>query len=462
MVNMIRVDNPANGEIVFEIPLLSEDVVPERIEKAHQAHLQWRETSLDDRIDAIQQFIGAIQNNSENIAKEITLQMGKPLEQAKGEVSGLIQRAEHMCAIAPEVLSTETLPELAGFHRMISREPVGVVLDIAAWNYPLLVAVNAVVPAVLAGNAVLIKHSPRTPRCAEHFVEAFGAANIPNDLVQSLHVDHLTCAQVMRHPAIGAVSFTGSVRGGREVYKEVATHRFIDVGLELGGKDPAYVCDDADLSFAVPNIVGGALYNSGQSCCAVERVYVHRSQLHDFINAAVAEVEKESLGDPMDPTTTMGPMALPNACDFLTRQVEDALSKGARALTGGRKKEGPGRFFQPTILVDVDHSMDVMREESFGPIIAIMPVDGDEEALTAMNDSPFGLTASVWTSSEDRAMALAQQIRSGTVFMNRCDYLDPALPWSGTGNSGKGSTLSRYGFDTFTQLKSYHFRTKTS
>ena len=458
MTTHVRVDNPANGEIVAEIPYLSLEEARIAINKASTAQREWSQTPISMRVKAIEKFVEALKKMAPEVALDISRQMGKPLHHANGEIGGTIQRARHMARIAEEVLGEEVLPEMDGFYRSISREPVGIVFDIAAWNYPLLVAVNAVIPAVLAGNAVLIKHSPRTPLCGLHFERAFHEAGFPAGLVQSTLVTHDTAAAVISDQRIGAVSFVGSTRGGREVLQAAAKHRFIEVGLELGGKDPAYVGADSELDFSVPNVMEGAFFNAGQSCCAIERVYVHEDVYDSFVEKAVAEVSAYVQGDPMDPKTFLGPMALPDASNQLKRQVDDAVSRGATLLCGGDALQGPGRYFSPTLLTGVNHTMTVMTEESFGPILGIQKVRDDNEALGLMNDSTYGLTASVWTQDATKAEWFASRLQTGTVFMNRCDYLDPEQPWTGVKNTGRGVTLSRHGFDSFTRFKNRHFR----
>jgi len=387
--------------------------------------------------------------------------MGKPIQQARNEVKGMMERTKGMIDLAPSALADEVLPPKQGFVRKLVREPVGVVVVVAPWNYPLLTAANAIIPSILSGNAVLIKHSSRSPLCADHFARAFDKAGAPRGLIQPLHADHATVARVLARKEVGFAHFTGSVKGGHEVYSEVAKTRFIDVGLELGGKDPAYVAEDADLNFAVENIVDGGFYNAGQSCCGVERVYVHKSLYAKFLEQAVPLVQAYVLGDPSEAKTTLGPMAQQSAVDFLVKQVQESKKMGGRVLVGGgptTDKAGKGRFFAPTVIADVNHKMGLMIEENFGPIFGVMPVSSDAEAVELMNDSPYGLTASVWTKSQERAAKLAPQIETGTVFMNRCDYLDPYLAWTGVKDTGKGVTLSRHGFSAVTRLKSVHFR----
>jgi acyl-CoA reductase-like NAD-dependent aldehyde dehydrogenase len=386
--------------------------------------------------------------------------MGKPIREARREVQTFFERAEHMLSIAPATLAPEVLPEKDGLHRRIEHAPLGVVLDIAAWNYPLLIPVNVVVPALLAGNTVLLKHSARTPLCGGHFARALGDPELPG-VMASLEIDHDRTAALVADPrAVDYVAFTGSVAGGQAVYRQAAS-RVLDVGLELGGKDPAYVAADADLAFAAENVVDGACYNAGQSCCAVERVYVHRRVHDEFVDRARSVLQAYRLGDPLEEQTTMGPLASRAALDTLEGQVDDAVRRGARLLLGGRRvPDMRGNFFPPTLLADVPNEAEVMQEESFGPLLPLRAVDDDAEALRLMNDTRYGLTASVWTSDRERAEQFAAELRAGTIYQNRCDYLDPALPWTGVGDSGKGSTLSPYGFYHLTRRRSVHFRSR--
>jgi acyl-CoA reductase-like NAD-dependent aldehyde dehydrogenase len=400
-----------------------------------------------------------MEKDADAIAADISRMMGKPLGQAKGELKGMAQRARHMIAIAPEFLADIVLPAKPGFERRIVKEPLGVVFALPAWNYPLLTAVNGVIPAILAGNAVILKHSPRSPLCGEHFARAFAAAGAPTDLVQALHCDHPTSEKIVGDARVDHVLFTGSVFGGHRI-QQAAAGRFLHVGFELGGNDPAYVAADADLEKAVDGIVDGACYNAGQSCCAVERVYVHRSLYPKFLEAAEPLVKAYVMGDPMSDATTLGPIAQPYHVAELEALVADATKRGARVLAGGAKASagGKGRFFQATLLADVAADADLMKKESFGPIVPIVPVDSDDEALARMNASELGLTASVWTRDRDRADRMARALEYGTVYMNRCDALDPALPWTGVKNSGRGVTLSQLGFDALTRPKAIHFR----
>ncbi|MGE3172009.1 MAG: aldehyde dehydrogenase family protein [Planctomycetota bacterium] len=448
----MRVLNPFDGSLVCDVSDTTDAELAAILAAAQGARDAWRRTPLVERKARVAAGVAWFRAHRDDVARDVSRQMGKPLAQAQGEVDGLCLRAEHMLAIAEQALGADELPRDGGFTRRIEHEPLGVVLDIAAWNYPLLIAVNVVVPALLAGNVVILKHSARTPLCGEHFAKAF-----PH--TAAVVLDHARTAALIGSGAIDHVAFTGSVQGGRHVLQQVASApRFLDTGLELGGKDPAYVAPDADLEFTVANVVDGAIYNAGQSCCGIERVYVHEAVHREFLERAAAVLAAVRMGDPMEAGTTQGPMASPDAPAFLAGQVDDAVRRGARLLRGGAVAGDRGQFFQPTLLDGCPNDSRVMQEESFGPLLPVLKVGSDEEALLHMNDSAFGLTASVWTRDRARAERMAKDLRAGTVFQNRCDYLDPALPWTGWGDSGKGSTLSRYGFLGLTRRKAIHFR----
>lgn len=455
------VDNPFTGETACSVPMADDKAIGQVLDRAREAARALRKLSVEERVALCDRALTAFEASAEDVAKDISHQMGKPLSQARGEVKGMAGRWRHMMEIAKDSLADIVLPAKDGFERRIVREPLGVVLDLPAWNYPLLTAVNAVVPAVLSGNAVVVKHSPRTPLCGEHFARAFAAAKGPEGAVQSLFVDYETTEKMVGDSRIDSVLFTGSVLGGHRI-QAAAKDRFLHIGLELGGNDPAYVAADADLANTVENVVDGAIYNAGQSCCAVERVYVHRSMVDRFLAAAEPLVKAYVMGDPADDKTSLGPIAQPWHVKELEAFVADAKAKGAKVVVGGEacKVDGKGRFFQATLLRDVPQTADVMQKESFGPILAVSAVDSDEEALARMNDSRLGLTASVWTADRDRADRLARQLEFGTVYMNRCDALDPALPWTGVKDSGRGVTLSALGFAELTRPKAIHFRLK--
>jgi acyl-CoA reductase-like NAD-dependent aldehyde dehydrogenase len=453
----LRVENPYDGSLVCEIPFDSKAQLERKVSRAREALRHWRRVPLEERARHVREGIGRFLAAGEEIAREVTRQMGKPLREARREVDTACARAEHMLSIAPRTLDPEILPAPPALHFRIEHAPLGVVLDIATWNYPLLVAVNVVVPAILAGNVLLLKHSPRTPLCGAQFERAFDVPDSPG-VVTSLVLTNDQTADLILDERVNHVTFTGSVEGGRAVYA-VAARRLLDAGLELGGKDPAYVAADADLEFTVPNVVEGACYNAGQSCCAVERVYVHRSVYGEFLERARTLLERYRLGNPLEEETTMGPLAEAGRQDLLERQVDDAVRRGARLLLGGRRLEGSlRRFFPPTLLAEVPNDAVAMQEESFGPLLPVQAVSGDEEALARMEDSRFGLTASIWTRDRERAERLAREIETGTVYQNRCDDLEPSLPWTGARSSGVGTTLSKYGFYALTRRKGIHFR----
>ena len=453
--------NPATEETFRTLEMTSEAELGAILERMRAAQKRWREVPVNEKVEICRGFVDAFRSMGETVALDITRQMGKPLVQSKREVDTMLDRADTMLRLAPSGLADETLEPKPGLRRFIRHEPLGIVLDIPAWNYPLLIAVNVVIPALLAGNAVLIKHARLTPLCGDAFIDAFRQTSLPADLVASVRVDHDTITRLIARRAVDFISFTGSVEGGREVYRH-ASAQLLDMGLELGGKDPALVCEDANFDFAVANLVDGAFYNAGQSCCAVERIYVARPLFQRFVDAFVAEVRNYTVGDPENPATGIGPLAQLKALDVLKHQVNQAVERGAKLLTGGKRAPGRGYFFQPAVLVDVDHSMSLMTEESFGPVIGIMAVDSEDEAIRLMNDSPYGLTASIWTEDAERGEALAGRTAAGTVYVNRCDYLDPELAWVGIKDSGHGCTLSRLGFHYLTRPKSFHLRTQTA
>jgi acyl-CoA reductase-like NAD-dependent aldehyde dehydrogenase len=455
---ILSVDDPFTGETACTVALADDVTVSATLDQARAAARAWRRTSIAERTALCERAVAAMEAQGPSIAADITRMMGKPMAQSLGEVRTCAARARYLIGIAEKALADVILPPGNGFDRRIVREPLGVVLDLPAWNYPLLTAVNCVVPAVLAGNAVIVKPSPRTPLCGAHFVRAFAAA-APSHLVQALSCDHTTSEQIVADPRVDHVVFTGSIFGGHRMVLS-AVKRFLHPCLELGGNDPAYVAADCDLVKTVENVVDGAMYNAGQSCCAVERVYVHRAVYERFLDMAEPLVRAYVMGDPNADKTTLGPIAQPHHVAELESFVENARALGARLVTGGRRSSvgGRGRFFEATLLADCQQSMKLFRQESFGPILPVMPVESDDEALARMNDSALGLTASVWTRDPERAARFARALECGTVFMNRCDYLDPALPWSGWKESGCGVSLSALGFDALTRPKALHFR----
>ena len=461
MAETLKCITPVDGSVYVERPLAGEAEIAEALARARAAQAAWRHTPLAERQALVSAAVDAFVAKKTEIAEEIAWQMGRPVGQCPGEVAGFEERARHMIAIAPEALGDIAVEPKEGFTRFIRRDPLGVVFVVAPWNYPYLTAVNAVIPALLAGNAVLLKHSHQTPLCAERFAEAFAAAGLPAGLFRHLHLSHAATAKLVGSEGVDFVSFTGSVPGGHAV-QEAAAQRFIGTGLELGGKDPAYLRADVKLEHAIENVIDGAFFNSGQSCCGIERIYVHAEVYDAFVEGAVELTRGYVLGNPIEPGTTLGPMVRASAADFVRGQIADAVAAGAKALIDPKTfaADAAGTpYLAPQILVDVDHSMRVMTEESFGPVVGIMKVASDEEAVALMNDSDFGLTASIWTTDEDAAIAIGDRVETGTWFMNRADYLDPALAWTGVKDSGRGCSLSRVGYEQLTRPKSFHLRT---
>jgi acyl-CoA reductase-like NAD-dependent aldehyde dehydrogenase len=389
--------------------------------------------------------------------------MGRPVRYGAGELRGFEERARYMITIAPQALAALEVEPVAGFRRYIKREPMGTVLVVAPWNYPYLTAVNTIIPALMAGNSVILKHASQTLLVGERFAEAMRRANLPEGLFQNLLLSHIHTGVVIGSRQVQQVNFTGSVAAGMEMQR-AAVEGFLRVGLELGGKDPAYVRADADLEHAVENLVDGSFFNGGQSCCAVERIYVDQNIYPAFVERFADLTRQYVLGNPLDEATTLGPLVSPGAADFVRGQIADAQALGAKALIDPRAfaADVPGSaYLAPQVLVDVNHQMSVMRDESFGPVVGIMPVDSDEQAIALMNDSEFGLSASIWTRDLAAAERLGDEIDTGTLFMNRCDYLDPALAWTGVKNSGRGVTLSSMGYEHLTRAKSFHLRHET-
>ncbi len=459
MSQLLRVVSPVDGRVVIERELATADHVDAVLTRGSTAFTEWRRTPLAERQSLVTSALDWFEERAEALGLELTQQMGRPVRYAAGELRGLVDRGRTMSRLATTALADQRLAEKAGFDRWIRREPLGTVLVLAPWNYPYLTAVNAVVPAILAGNTVVLKHSDQTPLCAERFAEAFAAAGLPEGVFQFLHASHAQVAEMVADPRVAHVAFCGSVGGGRAVHA-AAAGTFKGVGLELGGKDAAYVRADADLGHAVPNLVEGVTFNSGQSCCGVERIYVHEDLFDAFVEAFVAETGTLVLGDPLDPATTLGPMVRVSNAEHVQVHVAAAIEGGARPLVGDDVFPDLSLpYLAPQVLVDVDHSMAVMAEETFGPVVGIMPVRDDAHAVALINDSRYGLTASIWTPDVEAASALGDALEVGTVFMNRCDYLDPELAWAGVKDSGRGCTLSSVGFEHLTRPKSYHLRT---
>ncbi|MCH7711019.1 MAG: aldehyde dehydrogenase family protein [Proteobacteria bacterium] len=452
---------PVDGSVYLERPFAGEAGIADALKRAADAQASWKRVPVAARAGYCSAAVDAFVAKGAAIAEEISWQMGRPIRFAPGEVRGFEERARYMIAAAADALADLGIEPKDGFTRFIRRAPLGVVFTIAPWNYPYLTAVNSVIPAIMAGNAVILKPSSQTPLAAERMAEAFTEAGLPEGVFQYLHLDHAQAERMIAAEGIDFVAFTGSVPGGRRV-ETAAAGRFIGVGLELGGKDPAYVRADADLDHAIENLADGAFFNSGQSCCAIERIYAH-ADIHDrFVDGFVELTRAYVLGDPIDRATTLGPMVRAAAADHVRAQIADAVAAGAKALIdpGGFANDEEGTpYLAPQVLTGVDHSMAVMREETFGPVAGIMKVSSDAEAVALMNDSPYGLTASIWTADEEAAIGIGDRVEVGTWFMNRCDTLDPALAWTGVKESGRGCALSTLAYQHLTRPKSFHLRT---
>ena len=465
MSQTLKIISPVDNSVYAERPLADDKEVLLVLMRGRAAQAKWREVPVVERVKIAAAFTDAMVADKARVAELLAWQMGRPIRYGAGEVRGFEERARYMIAIAGEALADIDPGPKEGFTRFIRREPLGLVLNLPAWNFPYMTALNAVLPAIIAGNTVVMKHSSQTALVAEHFADCFAKADLPRDVFQVLNMSHEATARAISSGLVDQVGFTGSTSGGRAVMAAVAAApNFPATCLELGGKDPAYVRPDANLAFAAENIVDGGYFNSGQSCCAVERIYVHEAVYDRFVEAAVAVVNAYALGDPTQEATTLGPVVRTKSADFVRGQVAKAIAQGARPLIDETKfgAAKPGTpYMAPQLLANVDHSMEIMTEETFGPAHGIMKVKSDAEATDLMNDSPFGLTASVWTEDEDAAKAIGDQIQTGTVYMNRADYLDPALAWVGVKESGRGVTLSRVGYEHLTRPKSFHLRTRT-
>ncbi|MCL9684691.1 aldehyde dehydrogenase family protein [Legionella maioricensis] len=460
MTQTLKTYSPIDNSLYVERPYANQHHIDNALTQAQTAQKLWRLSSLAEREEYCTAAVDAIVANKEAIAEEICWQMGRPIRYAQGEIKGFEERARYMIATAKSALTPAALPEKSGFIRYIKREPLGVVFVVAPWNYPFLTAVNAIIPAIMSGNAVLLKHSAQTPLAAERFDQAFKHACLPEGVFQYLHLDHVSTEHLFQSPAINAITFTGSVAGGKLVEQAVAG-RFMHLGLELGGKDPAYIRADADLDHAVETSVDGAFFNSGQSCCGIERIYVHEDVYEEYVRKAVNLVKQYKLGRSDDLDTTLGPLVRASAADFVRGQIKEAIEQGAVAHINSQdfKMDVPGTpYMAPQILTQVTHQMRIMTEETFGPVVGIMRVKNDEEAIRLMNDSVYGLTAAVFTTDIDKGIAIGEQLQTGTFFINRCDYLDPALAWTGVKNSGRGCTLSPMGYETLTRPKSFHIK----
>lgn len=456
MTQTLKCISPIDGSIYAERFVLAIEQATELVGRAKDAQVAWAALPLQERIDLVMAGVAAVGNENGEIVEELAWQMGRPIRYG-GEFGGFNERASYMASIANEALADIEVADDSEFRRYIKRIPHGVVLVIAPWNYPYMTAINTVAPALIAGNSVVLKHATQTLLVGERMANAFHSAGVPEDVFQNVFLDHDTTSALIASKSFGFVNFTGSVGGGRAM-EEAAAGTFTGIGLELGGKDPGYVMEDADLDLAVDTLIDGAMFNSGQCCCGIERIYVVEQLFDQFVEKAVAIVQGYKLGNPLDEETTLGPMAHKRFAAEVRSQIKDAVKTGAKAHIEIFAEDDGGTYLSPQILTNVNHDMRVMREESFGPVVGIMKVKDDAEAISLMNDSDFGLTASLWTKNITRAETIADQIETGTVFMNRCDYLDPALCWTGCKDTGRGGGLSVIGFHNLTRPKSYHFK----
>lgn len=460
-MTMIQCISPIDGSVYAERPAMSLEAATEAVGRARKAQKAWARRPLEDRVQLVLKGVARLNEMSDEVVPELAHMMGRPVRYG-GEYKGFNERSNYVANVAADALAPLVVENSASFERRIEREPHGVVFVIAPWNYPYMTAINTIAPALMAGNTVVIKHATQTLLVGQRMVRAFVEAGVPDDVFINLFLDHATTSALIAAGNFNFINFTGSVEGGRSI-ERAAAGTFAGLGLELGGKDPGYVMEDADLDAAVDTLMDGATYNSGQCCCGIERIYVHESLYDAFVEKSVAWVSNYKLGNPLDPETTLGPMANKRFAKVVREQIADAVSKGAKALVDPKlfPADDGGAYIMPQVLVNVDHSMAFMKDETFGPAVGIMKVKSDDEALELMNDSPYGLTASLWTQDPERAARIGREIETGTVFMNRADYLDPALCWTGVKETGKGGSLSVLGFQNLTRPKSYHLKKVT-
>ncbi|MBN7762075.1 aldehyde dehydrogenase family protein [Nitratireductor aquibiodomus] len=460
MTKTLQCISPIDGSVYAERAVMDPDMASALLARARQAQKTWAARPLDERVAMVNAGVARLNEMKDEVVPELAHMMGRPVRYG-GEFGGMNERSSYMAGVAARGLAPIVLEDSENFDRRIERVPHGLVGVIAPWNYPYMTAMNTIVPALIAGNAVAVKHATQTLLVGERIVRAFHEAGIPEELFVNLFLDHAGTEKLIGERSFDFINFTGSVSGGRAI-ERAAAGTFTGLGLELGGKDPAYVMDDADIDWAVDGLMDGAMFNAGQCCCGIERIYVAERHFDSFVEKSAEWVGKLKLGNPFDAETTIGPMANRRFAAEVRSQTEDALAQGAKALVDPKNfpEDDGGTYLMPQILVDVNHQMRVMREESFGPVVGIMPVKNDAEALDLMNDCEFGLTASLWTADPDRAASLGAEIDTGTVFMNRADYLDPALCWTGCKNTGRGGALSEIGYHNLTRPKSYHLRKK--
>ena len=452
----LKVTNPATGAAIATLPSDDAKSVKAKYERARAAQPAWARMRLKQRLGAIERFRELVVADTERLARVLSTEVGKPISQARNELKGVLPRIDFFLEEAAHTLRTAKVSKDAGMEERISHEPLGVIANVSAWNYPWFVGSNVFVPALLTGNTVLYKPSEFAAMTGLEIARLMHAAGVPEGVFTTIIGDGKVGGALVSQPVDG-IFFTGSVATGKRI-AEAARGRLVKLQLELGGKDPIYVCEDVDVGKAAAGIADGAFYNTGQSCCSVERIYVNQRIFAPFVEAFVKEVRGYKRGDPSSDATYIGPLTRAPQLKVLESQVKDAVKKGAKVLVGGKRVKAKGNWFEPTVLVDVDHSMAVMRDESFGPIIGIMPAKDDATAVRLMNDTSYGLTAGVYTGDRARAEKILGQVNAGSVYWNCCDRVSPRLPWSGVGDSGIGLTLSTYGIETFTRPKAWHLR----
>ena len=459
MTGQLKCISPIDGSVYATRDTLSRDEAFAVAERARAAQAAWAARPLKERIDLVLAGVAAVGAMNDEVVPELAHMMGRPVRYG-GEFRGFEERASYMAQIAESSLADMQVGEDATFKRYIKRVPHGVVFVVAPWNYPYMTAINTVAPALIAGNTVILKHATQTLLVGERMAKAFHSAGVPEDVFINVFLDHDTTNDLIAGRAFNFVNFTGSVGGGKAM-ERAAAGTFTGVGLELGGKDPGYVMEDANLDAAVDTLVDAAMFNSGQCCCGIERIYVHESLYDAFVEKAVAVVKGYKLGNPMDSDTTIGPMANVRFATEVRAQIAEAVEAGAVAHIPTMEGDDGAAYLTPQILTNVTHDMRVMREESFGPVVGVMKVSSDAEAIALMNDSDYGLTVSLWTQDVERAQAVGDQLETGTVFLNRADYLDPGLCWTGCKDTGRGGGLSVIGYHNLTRPKSYHLKKVT-
>ena len=458
MSKKIQCISPINGTVFAERDVSTMDASFAAVTRAKTAGKAWAARPISERVSLVMAGVARLGEMTDEIVPELAQMMGRPVRYG-GEFGGVNERASYMAEIAETALAPVIVEESNAFQRRIEREPLGVVLVVAPWNYPYMTAINTVAPALIAGNTVILKHATQTLLVGERMERAFAEAGVPADVFQNLFLDHETTAALIAAKSFGFVNFTGSVGGGRAI-ERAAAGTFTGVGLELGGKDPGYVMEDANLDQAVDTLIDGAMFNAGQCCCGIERIYVTAALYDAFVEKAVAIASEYELGNPLETETTLGPMANVRFATEVRAQTAEAIASGATSMIDPAlfPEDDGGAYLMPQILTNVTHDMRVMRDESFGPVVGIMKVSDDDEAIQQINDSDFGLTASLWTADTTRAAAIGRQIETGTVFMNRADYLDPGLCWTGCKDTGRGAALSSLGYQSLTRPKSYHLK----